>query len=171
MDLTMVGLRLVHILSGVFWVGATLTMVSFVSRSAQAVGQEAAKFMQHFALRSGFQQSMAGAAVLTVLSGYLMYYRLFGWVARLNTGPGLALTVGGASGFIALLIGLLVLSRGTDRMRAIASQVAASGGPPSPEQAAELGALQERQGKGAVAASIFMVIALIGMSLSEYFVL
>ena len=169
MNVFMVIMRLIHIPAGVFWVGGVLILVTFISRSAQAVGEDAAKFMQHFTLRSGFQQSMAGAGILTVASGYLMYYRLFGWLAPLNTGAGLALTVGGTAGIIALLIGFFVFAKGTNRMRAIADEIAASGGPPKPEQLAEMGTLQETLSRAGGITAVLMVIALIGMTLSEYF--
>ena len=169
MDVYMVVLRLIHIPSAVFWVGGILMMVTFISRSAEAVGEDATKFMQHFTLRSGFSQSMAGVGTLAVVSGYLLYYRLFGWLAPLNTGAGLALTIGGASGIIALLIGFLILARAGSRMRAIADDIARSGGPPKPEQLAEMGILQERLASAGGLTAVFMVIALIGMTLSEYF--
>lgn len=165
----MVVLRLIHIPTGVFWVGGVLMMVTFISRSAEAVGEDAAKFMQHFTLRSGFQQSMAISGGLTVLSGYTMYYSLFGWLAPLNTGAGLALTIGGTAGLVALLIGSIVMGRGSNRMRAIADEITSGGGPPKPEQLAEIGALQEKLGKAGAITAILMVIALFGMTLSEYF--
>lgn len=167
----MVVLRLIHIPTGVFWVGGVLMMVTFISRSAQAVGEDAAKFMQHFTLRSGFQQGMSISGGLAVISGYTMYYGLFGWLAPLNSGAGLALTVGGAAGLIALLIGAFVMGRGTNRMRAIAGEIAASGGPPNAEHLAEMGTLQERLGRAGAITAILMVISLIGMTLSEYFFL
>jgi putative copper export protein len=171
MNIFMVVMRLIHIPASVFWVGGVLMMVTFISSSARAVGEDATKFMQHFSLRSGFQQSMAGAGVLAVVSGYLMYYHLFGWIAPLNTGAGLALTLGGTAGLFALLIGAFVIGRGTNRMREIAGEIASSGGPPKPDQLAEMGALQERLGKAGGITAILMVIALIGMTLSEYFAL
>ena len=169
MNIFMVVMRLIHIPAAVFWVGGVLMLVTFISSSAKAVGDDATKFMQHFTLRSGFQQSMAGAGALVVISGYLMYYHLFGWIAPLNTGAGLALTVGGLAGFIALLIGAFVIGRGTNRMREIAGEIAAGGGPPKPDQLAEMGGLQERLGRAGGITAIFMVIATISMTLSEYF--
>lgn len=169
MNLYFVILRLIHIPMAVFWMGGVLMMVTFISRSAQAVGEDAKKFMQHFTLRSGFQQSMAGAGILTVVSGYLMYSRSYGWIAPLKTGAGWALTVGGAAGIIALLIGVLVMGRGTNRMRSIADEIASGGGPPKPEQLAEMGTLQESVSTAGGITAVLMVIALIGMTLSEYF--
>ena len=61
MNVFMVVMRLIHIPTAVFWVGGVLMMVTFIPRSAQAVDEDSAKFMQHFTVRSGFQQSMAGA--------------------------------------------------------------------------------------------------------------
>ena len=169
MDLTRISLRLIHIFAGVFWVGGSWMMVTYIGQSARALGEDAAKFMQHFSLRSGFQRGMAWAAVLSVISGIWLYYLNFGDAIVVNTGAGLALTVGGAAGIIALIIGGFVIGRSTSRMREVADAIAAAGGPPAPEQMQEMQALQERIGRAGAVASIFMVIALTGMTLSEWF--
>jgi hypothetical protein len=170
LNIFMVVMRLIHIPTGIFWVGGVLMMVTFISRSAEAIGEDATKFMQHFSLRSGFQQSMAGAGSLAVLSGLFMYDYLFdSRLAPLNSGAGLSLTIGGIAGIAALLVGLLVIGRGTNRMRAIANEIAGSGKPPKPEQLKEIGSLQEKLSSAGGNTAILMVIAIIGMTLSEYF--
>ena len=61
------------------------------------------------------------------------------------------------------------MGKGTNRMREIAGEIAASGGPPKPDQIAEMGALQENLSRAGGITAILMVVALIGMTLSEYF--
>ena len=169
MDITMVVLRLVHLFSSVLWVGFTFGMVLFIAPSVEALGAEAQKFMQHFSQRSGVSRWMAISGGLSVLSGAWMYYRLFGPLAPLNTGTGLALTVGSLAGILALLIGSQI-SRTTKAIGALGASMAASG-PPEPEQLAAMGQLQERMARLTSATAILMVVALAGMTLSEYFVL
>jgi hypothetical protein len=49
MDTYMVVLRIVHILAGVFWVGAALTTILFLQSTAREVGPAAGPFMAHLA--------------------------------------------------------------------------------------------------------------------------
>ena len=168
MDVSMVVSRLVHIFSGVVWVGAIWSMAMFIGPTARAVGADGQKFMQHFIMRSSLQRVLTTVGILTVASGLFIYYRLFGGLANLNTGNGLALTVGGAAGLAALVVGIQTGGI-INRMRAISGEVAKAGVPPNPEQSAELAKLQEGMAiRGAVNA-ILMAVALAGMSLSEYF--
>lgn len=168
MNVLMVVLRLIHIFSAVLWIGATYSLILFVMPTAKAVGADAQKFMQHFTQRSGLSRVLTLAAVLTVLSGLLMYGYLFQGLAPLNTGSGLALTLGGLAGIAAIGSGTSTggLIR---RMQALGQQIAQAGGPPSPQQAADLAKLQEAMARRTALTAIFLTLALIGMTLSEYF--
>jgi hypothetical protein len=162
----MVVLRIIHIFSAVIWVGTTYSMVLFIGPTAQAVGADAAKFMQHFTQKSGLTRRMSIVGGLTVLSGLLMYGKLFRGLANLSTGNGLALTFGGFFGILALGVGIR-MSKTIDAMRKVGVEMA--GKPPTPEQGARLGQLQATLGKlGALNAGL-MSLALLGMTLSEYF--
>lgn len=160
MDLTMVILRLVHIFSAVIWTGAAFTMVLFIGPTVQALGAEAQKFIQHFTLRGPFQRAMAATAGLPVLSGLIMYYRLFRGLAPLNTGSGFALTVGALVGLAAMGDGI-GMGRRVEELRGLSQEIAASGGKPDPEQ--------EQMASGGARSALFLAIALAGMTLSEYF--
>ena len=70
MDTYLVVLRIVHILAGVFWVGAALTAFLFLQPAAREVGPAAGPFMAHLAgkkklvdwvLRSGGARDPGGA--------------------------------------------------------------------------------------------------------------
>ena len=49
MDTYLVVLRIVHILAGVFWVGAVFTTILFLQPTARDVGPAAGPFMAHLA--------------------------------------------------------------------------------------------------------------------------
>lgn len=165
MDWLMVILRIIHIFSAVVWIGTTYTMVLFIGPTAQAIGADAAKFMQHFTQKSGLTRRLAIVGGLTVLSGLLMYGKLFKGLANLSTGSGLALTLGGLLGIIALVIGMR-MSGTIKKMRSLATEM---GGAPKPEQIAAMSRLQATLGKLGSTNAIFMSLALLGMTLSEYF--
>lgn len=169
MDIWMVVLRLIHIFSGVLWAGGGFIMTGFIGPTAEALQQDAAQFMQHFNFKRRFSSMMGVFATLTVLSGLAMYYRLFGWFANLNVGSGLALTVGSAAGLVAFFIGLFLMMPNNKRLEALGKEIAASGGPPAPEKLAEMQKVQERIATSGAWDTVLIVIALIGMTLSEYF--
>ncbi|MDA1330238.1 MAG: hypothetical protein DWG76_06435 [Chloroflexi bacterium] len=167
MNYTMIGLRLFHIFSAVVWVGATFTMVLFISETAAALGADAQKFMQYFTQRSRFQKYMAATSGLTVLSGIWMYYIVIGPVPNFSIGRDLALTVGALAGFAAMYIGIRMAGT-VNKMRSVGEAIGKAG-KPSQEQLGNMGQLQERLGQFGSLNAVLMVVALAGMTLSEYF--
>lgn len=166
MDWLMVILRIIHIFGGVFWVGATYTMILFVFPTVEAIGDDSKKFMQHFMQAGKFSKRMAAASGLTVLSGLLMYGKLFHGLAPLNTGSGLALTLGGLFGLLAMGMGMST-GRKTKEVQALGAEMAA--GAPKPEQLSRMAQLQAGLARSGSLSAILMTLSLLGMVLSEYF--
>jgi uncharacterized membrane protein len=169
MNYLMIAMRLIHIFSGVFWVGASFTMLSFVTPSVAATGAEGQKFMQHLGLRTRFSNTMLTVGVLTFLSGIIMYWQLSGFRASfLSSGYGLFLTIGGTAGFFALLSGYVLQYRSIQGMKALSAAIGAAGGPPSPEQQARMRSLSQTLTRGGQITTAIMVVALIGMAVAQY---
>lgn len=172
MNYLMIALRIIHIFSGVFWAGTSFFMISFVTPSVIATGQEGQKFMQQLAFRTRFAAAMLGVSVLTILSGLVMYWEIFGFkLSALRTGYGLTLTLGALSALIAFVVGYYMQNLGIKRMKAISTSIAASGGPPSPEQQAEMKSLSDSVARGGQITSVFLAFALLGMSIAQYVVI
>jgi hypothetical protein len=170
MDTYMVVLRVVHILAGVFWVGAALTTVFFIQPTAREVGPAAGPFMMHLAGRKHLVDFVLSAAGLTVLAGLLMYWRVSGgldpdWI---GSAPAISLTVGALCAIAALAIGGSIVRPSIMATLAIGQAVAASGGPPTPEQAAELQALQRRGTTAGKVVVPLLIVAVIGMAAARY---
>lgn len=68
MDILMIVMRFIHIVAGVFWVGAAFVVVRFILPTASAAGPAGGQFMQQL-LRSGFTRAVIGAGVLNVPRG------------------------------------------------------------------------------------------------------
>jgi uncharacterized membrane protein len=169
MDAYMVILRIVHLFSGVFWVGSTFLLVGYIAPTVAAAGDAGRTFMSHFALKTGFSPAMAITGTLTTLSGLLMYWELFGFrTTTFNSGYGLAISIGALAGILALIFGFVFQFNSITKMKAINREVEASGGPPSPDQMAELGRHGERVALGSRIGIILMTIALLGMSTAQY---
>jgi uncharacterized membrane protein len=146
MDTYMVVLRIVHILAGVFWVGAALTTFLFLQPTAREVGPAAGPFTAHLAGKKKLVDWVLRAAGLTVLAGLLMYWRVTGGLEwdRITTAYGISLTIGALCAIAAFSLGLSVVRPTIMSTLAIGREVAASGGTPTPEQSAKLQALQKR---------------------------
>ncbi len=169
MDFLMIVLRLIHITSGVLWAGTAFFFVRFLEPAVGAAGPEGGKFMQKLA-ETRYAIALSIAALLTVLSGLLMYWLDSGGfqAAWITTPTGLAFTIGGLAGLAAFFIGFFVSRPAVARMTAIGQQAQAAGGPPSPTQMAEIEALQKTVGQAALRIALLLVITLIGMSTARY---
>ena len=169
MNVLMIVLRVVHIFSGVFWVGASFFNLGFLQPTVRATGNEGLKVMQHLTSRTRFTLTAYTAATLTLLSGWIMYWYLFGFrPSVLSSGYGLSLTIGGIAGTIAWLIAIILVRRALRRMEAVGRAVQEKGGPPTPEQASNLQAIGNQLMKLGQWGVVFMVIALLGMSAAQY---
>lgn len=170
MNYLMISMRIIHIFTGVFWAGTSFFMLSFVTPTVIAAGQEGQKFMQQLAFRTRFSTAMMAVAILSVLSGLVMYWEIFEFrLTALSSGYGLMLTLGGVAGLIGFFTGYFMQNRIIKSMKLLSSTIAASGAPPSPEQQAEMKSLSETVTKGGQITSVFLALALLGMSVAQYF--
>lgn len=170
MDTYMVVLRVVHILAGVFWVGAALMTFFFLQPTAREIGPAAGPFMAHLAGKKRLVDWVLRAAGLTVLAGVLMYWRVSGGLDAdwIGSAPGIALTIGALSGIVAFALGLTIVKPTLMATLELGREVAAGGGTPSPEQAARLEALQ-RRGKdvGQIIVPL-LIVAVAAMASARY---
>lgn len=169
MNFLMVILRLIHIFSGVFWAGTSFFNLAFLTNTVNATGDEGRKVFQHLVFKTRFAVTMLTLALLTFLSGLLMYWRLSGFRASyLTTGYGLVLTLGAIAGLLALGAGYGMQYRVIQKMKALRAEIEAGGGPPSSEQMAKMQSLAQSAATGARVTTTFLVLALIGMSVAQY---
>lgn len=73
MDITMIIMRSIHILSGIFWVGTALFFVIFFDPTIKAAGAAGGTVMGRLTL-TRFPLAMALSSILTVVIGFLMYW-------------------------------------------------------------------------------------------------
>src|SRR5256714_11664698 len=66
-------LRLVHIVAGIFWVGATIFLASFLLPAARAVGPGAGPLMTQLMERRRLQFWINIAMTLAILAGFALY--------------------------------------------------------------------------------------------------
>lgn len=170
MDLYVILLRIVHIFSGVFWVGAVAFMVFFIQPTAASLGADAQKFMQHLIFRRRLTDVVLSSGILNVLAGLLLYWRSSAGlqVAWITSGPGLGFTIGALAAIAGLGVGFSVTRPAVLRMGALGAEIQASGQPPTAEQDAELHEIQDRSALAGRWTLTLVAIALLAMATARY---
>ena len=170
-DAYMVTLRIVHIVTGVIWVGSLFVVVVFVQPSAAALGPAGAPFMSELRRRR-FVDVVFIDALFTIAAGSFLYWHdwhtfpSFGdWI---GSNFGAALTVGALLAISAIIIAGLVTRPTIGRLVSLGKQVAESGGTPSPELAARIGALQRRLVVAERVSFALVLLAVVAMASARY---
>ena len=168
----MVVFRIVHVVAGVIWVGSVFMFVIWVSPSAAAIAPAGAPLMGELLGKRRLVDRLLTAAGITVLAGLFLYWRdwhvypSFGdWVSSTF---GATLTIGMVCAITAMAIGGSVTRPSVRRMLALGRQVAESGAPPTPEVAAELGAIQTRLKVAARISLALLIVAVVCMASARY---
>jgi uncharacterized membrane protein len=170
MDSVMVLLRVGHILAGVFWAGAAFMMAGFVTPTVRALGADGGKFVQALVQRSRFSQAMGLAALVTVVCGLILFWRVSGGLQTgwLTSGRGLSLTIGSLAGLVAYGHGFAVQGKKSAELGALAKEIAAGGKPPTAQQAQCMGAIQTAIARGGLISAGLLAICVVGMSAARY---
>ena len=162
-------LRVLHILSGAFWYGAVIFMARFLVPSLRAAGPAAGPIMAQLNQRK-LSMGMMGAAIVNLVSGIWLMSIVSGgspgvWM---RSGMGRTFGLGGALAILAMLTGMIVNAPATKRMGAIGATVAKRGGPPTPDELAELERLQRRNGIAAGLVATLLTLAVAAMAVARY---
>jgi uncharacterized membrane protein len=168
-DVYLVVLRIVHIVAGVFWVGAVLLTFFFLQPAAREIGPAAGPLMTHLAEKKHLPDVTNAAAGLTLLAGALMYWRVSDgfdpdWI---GSSYGIGITVGAVSAIVAMALGARIIGPSLRRAGAIAQQAAAAGAPTS-EETAEIQALQQRVRAVSNVVVPLLILAVAAMASAQY---
>jgi uncharacterized membrane protein len=164
-------LRFVHIVSAIFWAGSVMYLALFIVPAVKALGPDGGKFMQQLSHTNKMPLIMTLAGTLTVAAGILLTERISGGFTAewFGTPHGIVISIGGTFAIIAYLIGLTVNRPAVARIAAIGQAAQAKGGPPSPEQMAELQKLRTKLFSAVNYTALLVLGAAIAMSIVRYF--
>jgi uncharacterized membrane protein len=170
-DAAMVFLRIVHIVTGVIWVGSLFVVVVFVQPSAAALGAAGAPFMSELRRRR-FVDVVFIDALFTVIAGSFLYWRdwhlypTFGqWI---GSSFGAWLTAGALLAIAGLVVAASLTRPTIARLVSLGGQVAEAGGTPLPETAAQIGALQHRLVVAERASFSLVLLSVVAMASARY---
>src|SRR5262245_47576558 len=141
----MLVLRFLHIMSGVFWVGGSLFAARFLLPSLKAAGPAAGPILAELGKRR-MPVAMMGASLVNVASGIWMMMIDSGGApgAWMGTPMGRTLGIGGGLALLAVILGMTVVMPTNAKMARLSAAAKQRGGPPTPQEAAELERLQAR---------------------------
>jgi hypothetical protein len=170
MDSLIVGLRLIHIVGGVYWAGTIFFFVTFLEPSLRSLGPEGGKVMIRFFER-GFLRLIPVVATLTLLSGlWLLWIFSSGFDSRyMGSAVGIAFSTGGLFAIVAYVVGLTVMRPAGARIWEIARSLPVA----TDESArnlltAEMGRLRAQTGLAARTVFALLVIAVALMAIARY---
>jgi uncharacterized membrane protein len=163
-------LRLIHIVTGVFWVGTTVFLAGFLLPSMRAIGPAGGSVMEQLAQVRRLPLYMMAATVLAILSGAVLF-----WLdasaapgAWNRSGVGQTFGLGGVAALIAAILGMAVNSPTGRRLGALAAAARARGGPPSADELAEMQRLQLRLTKATRWVALLLLVATAAMAVARY---
>jgi uncharacterized membrane protein len=159
-------LRLVHIISGIFWVGSGLAFFFFIGPTLGATAEAGQKFAQHLMIKTRFTAILTSSAILTVLAGAVLYWRDSDGLSSnwMHTAQGLGFGVGAFFALIGLVFGTMVGST-NGALAKLGSQIQ---GKPTPDQMAQIGALRKRLSLVSPINAYSLIIAAIFMAIARY---
>jgi hypothetical protein len=126
--------------------------------------------MGHIAQKMKLPIFLAASGILTVVAGILLYIRDSGgfdpdWI---TSGVGLAFTVGGVAGILALFLGVFFARPTVQRIGALGAEIQQSGGAPSEAVVAEVQALDRKYRSIGWAIMSLLTVAVLAMAIARY---
>lgn len=170
MDWTMLVLRVIHVVAGVFWGGSAFFAAYLLLPAARAAGPAGGLVMRRLASVQKFPAVVVTAAALTILAGGGMYWRntsLSGgtWV---SSRPAMAYGVGALFAVIAFITAVTRMVPTVRKLVQLGAAIEASGVPATEEEASTIAALQARMWSASRMVAANVAITTITMAVARY---
>ena len=109
MDAGIIIARIVHVLAGILWVGTMVFLFFFLGPAVGDVGPDGGKVMGAL-MRRKFMVYVPVVAILSVLSGFYLYWRASSGFnpVYMGSGPGMTYGIGATAAILAFIVGLSV---------------------------------------------------------------
>ena len=166
----LIGLRLVHILGAVLWVGMMFFTTFFLLPAVQEAGPEGGKIMGAIQ-RRGVMTIMPVIALATILSGLWLYWEVsLGFEpAYMRSATGMALGTGGVLAIVAYALGLAVVR--PSMMRAMTIMQSLGDAPGEEQRQARMQEAQRLRARSGMVGRIvtwMLLLAAAAMAVARY---
>lgn len=161
--------RILHVGLGVFWVGAVLFNALFLTPAMLDAGPDAAKVGAALA-RRGFMRILPWVAVITLISGFWLYWKVsFGFHPDyMGSAHGIVYGTGGLCAVIAYAIGMTIMRPAMMKAMALGPAIAAASEAERPVLMAQAAALRLRGFRASQIVSLFLVVTTVCMAIGRY---
>jgi hypothetical protein len=159
----MIVLRLFHIVGGALWFGSAFLFAGFIGPAAAETAPASGVLMSDVIKKRRATEVIKWLAITTVIAGWaiwLKYATQIGVGDWVTSSFGLVLTIGGLLATAAAYFGITGVE--------IGDQVAASGGPPTPEQGAQMAHLGAEIKKHSRIDLVLLFLAVAAMATARY---
>jgi uncharacterized membrane protein len=166
-------LRLIHILAGIFWVGATIVLAAFLLPAARAVGPSAGALMTQLMQGQRLQRWINIAMTLAILAGFALYgidSRISGGVFG-RSATGMTLALGALLAIAAAGVGGAMAQPAGRKLGAIAQRMGEAqrtGGAPPAAMVAEAAPLQRKLASALTIMAWLLALSATTMAIARY---
>ena len=163
-------LRLVHVVASASWAGGAFFIFLFVEPTAKALAPAGMQFFQHMITKRRASIFMVTASTLTLISGALLLWQDGSgqWLTWLKTGPGLGFALGSLAGAVVYFVGMFGVNPRAVRIGQLGAEIQAAGGPPTPEQGAEMQKLDRELSRFGYIDFVLVALSLALMATARY---
>jgi uncharacterized membrane protein len=170
-DVVLLLLRIIHIGTGVFWVGAAFALFLFVEPSTKVLEPpERKKFLDELIKGRRYSTAILVASTLTILAGAVLYWRASGGLNAtwITSATGLGFTIGALAAIVSWLLGPFAILPTIEALDRLGGEMLTAGRPPTPEEGARMGALSARlQTVGRIDLAM-LTVAVLAMAVARY---
>lgn len=169
MPFELLALRLIHVLCGVFWVGAGLYSTLFIVPAMAKAGPAAGPIMEELGRRKLFTV-LPTVAILTMLTGLRLLWIVSGGFvpSYFTSASGATFAIGGALAIIGFAFGMLFLRPGQMRMGALMAQMATASADQKPALQKELESVRSKNAAGTALAMAMLTTSVVAMAIARY---
>jgi uncharacterized membrane protein len=163
--------RLLHVVFGVFWVGAVTLVAFFVAPSLGAAGPAAGAVMRQLNDVRRMSSWLMAASAITVLSGIALYWHDsngFQSAQWLGSGPGRTFGLGAVLAVAGLAVGMAVNVPAARRLASLMAGLQSAGRPAAAEELATIADLQRRLAWGGTVSAGLLLLATAAMAVARY---
>lgn len=161
-------LRVIHIITGIFWAGTMFFVVSFLMPAFKDVGPDGAKVSAALANRR-MHVWLPLMAIASIVSGFWLYGLRMGggggWAAGMEARM---LGIGGLTALIAFIIGVTVTRPAMMKADVLSAELAAASGAERDAKVAAIGGLRKRALMGSRAIATLLLITVVTMAIAQY---
>lgn len=166
--LTITALRIIHVVSGAFWLGVAVTNAFFILPSIRAAGPAGGQVMAQVVQRK-LPQYVNLAILLTIGSGIILFaWRSGGFGSWILSPSGLVFSIGAVLALATAALGVAYVTPTVGRIGALAASAPAATGDELDGIRSNIQQLQMRLQTAARGAAVLLVIAAACMAAGRY---